>query len=310
MRSAGFSTPALEVGDARHVIGIQALRDDPAGEPLGEVAQRASRQRGHSLEESLLHPDVQVEGQIDGPADQVGTFFHTQVGLRGSDQFKDEIQGIDEDEVADAPFAAAGRDENLQLPQILLPPGMLGVETEPIELGPVGQQWRDHGRDPTVGRIRHEPHLASQKTAVKSLVEFAQVRGRQGVVCDGQALLEQVVPEARALIRIGIGAFAGRMSLGEAGQGGARHGHGGEDPIFGRAGVQGTQPGQHLFEVSLVGQVHVLDSLMSEGRTVWTLLTINLATPKDKAMHVLLVPRQSLGTRSVGITCPRCYSFG
>ncbi len=63
----------------------------------------------------LVHPDVQIEGEIDRPADHLRVFVQTEVGTGGPDQFEDEVQPVDENEMADAPLASAAVDEHLQL---------------------------------------------------------------------------------------------------------------------------------------------------------------------------------------------------
>ena len=75
---------------------------------------------------------------------------------------------------------------------------MFRVEPQPLELRPIGQQRRQHRRDPARGRIGHEPHVAAQQAAVQALVEFAQIGPGQAVVCHAAALAEPLVPEAPA----------------------------------------------------------------------------------------------------------------
>ena len=156
--------------------------------------------------------------------------------------------------MADAPAAPPGVDERLQLPQVPPPPGMLRVEAEPVEPGPVGQQRRDHRGNPAGGRVGHEADVPAQQAAVESLVELAQVGGGHGVVVHGRPMPEEIVPKSGPFRHVRIAARAVGVGGREAGQRRIGHGHRGEDAVLGLPRVERPQPRLHLVEVGFVAQ--------------------------------------------------------
>ena len=96
-----------------------------------------------------------------------------QVGFGSADQFENEVQGVDEDEVADAPLPGPGSRTPRSTP-VCRHQGCLG-ETEPSNSDHSFKERRDHRRDPAHVGMRQEPDLTAQETAVEPLVELAQV---------------------------------------------------------------------------------------------------------------------------------------
>ena len=86
--------------------------------------------RGTVVEERLLDLPIQLESEIDGPADGFRPFVQAKVGLRCADQLKGEIQPVDKDEMADAEAAAGFFGEQPHLPQITLEPGVRRFESQ------------------------------------------------------------------------------------------------------------------------------------------------------------------------------------
>ena len=82
------------------------------------------------------------------------------------------------DEMADAPFAPAALDERLESGSDSAATRDAMVEMEPVEFRPILQHRRDHRRNPADLGMGQKPHFAAQQSAVKSLVELAQVRRR------------------------------------------------------------------------------------------------------------------------------------
>ena len=200
----------------------------------------------HGLKERPLHPNIQIEGEIDGPADMLRIFVEAQIRLSAADQLEHEIQGVDEDEVADPPAARASLDEDCELPQIAPPPGVRLLEAKPVELRPVLQQRRDHRGHPADVGMGQKTNVAPEQSAVKPLIELAQVCAGQRVVFHGHPLGKQTVPEFGPLDGVGIFALRLRIALPEGGQGRAGKGHRGENPILGPAIIQVPQPLDHV----------------------------------------------------------------
>ena len=103
------------------------------------------------------------------------TFVQAQIRSRRADQLEDEVQGVDEDEVADAPLAR-GRARRR-------PPVAAGSAATRDATGRSGagrtrdQSFSSGGTideiQPTSG-MGQEPHFAAQQPAVEPLVELAQ----------------------------------------------------------------------------------------------------------------------------------------
>ena len=137
MRSAGCA-PSLEIGHRCHVVGIEAFRYDAAGNPLGKIAVAFRLPASARPRRTSVDCQVQFIAEVDCPANVLRTLLDAQVRLGGADQFENEVQGVDEDEVADAPLAAAALDKHFQLPPVTLPPGVLpgrsGADQTPTSL--------------------------------------------------------------------------------------------------------------------------------------------------------------------------------
>ena len=85
--------------------GVHALGDDPALDPLDHVAGGTAGQQADVLEKRVLHQRVQLERKINRSPDQVRLLDQAQVGIGRTDQFKDEIQAVDQNEMADPELA-------------------------------------------------------------------------------------------------------------------------------------------------------------------------------------------------------------
>ena len=111
-----LATPTLEVSHRGHVVRVDALGHDPAGHPTDHVAARPAVHERHAAEEVVLHRRVQREREVDRLANHLGLGFETHVRLGRPDQLEGEIQGVDQDEMADAEVALGPSDEKIELP--------------------------------------------------------------------------------------------------------------------------------------------------------------------------------------------------
>jgi len=83
---------------------IDAFRDDSAWYPLGKIAESPIFVRWGIFKKYLLHLHVELKCKIYDLLYLIRAFEKTQIGFCGTHQFKNEIEGIDKDEVADPEF--------------------------------------------------------------------------------------------------------------------------------------------------------------------------------------------------------------
>ena len=246
--------PLLEVGHRGHVKRVDALADDAAGDPLHHVAARAALHQHVGVEEDLLDQHVEREGELDGPPHHVGRLVESQVGLRGAKELEDEVEPVDQDEVAEAELAPRAGGERLELLAEAAEGHAGGVDPERIEARPVAQQRRDHRRDPARRGIGHVLHVAAGHAAVEPLVALAQIGRGHAVVEHGRLARQVLVPEGQAADGVGAGAVARGVLPREPLECAARRVHHREHLVGRAPRVERTQPAHHRDQVRAVGQ--------------------------------------------------------
>ena len=250
----GRPPPSLEVIHRRHVERVYALADDAARDPLHHVAARAALDEHPCLEEALLHQHVEREGEVDGAADHVGRVNEGHVGRRGAEELEDEVQAVNQDEVADAELAGPAvpqhGEQAAEAPKRLA----LGLDAERLEPRPVTQQRRDHRRDPAAVGMRHVLDLPADDAAIEALVALAEVGGRDAVVEHRCLAAQMLVPEGQPLGRLGALAVAVGVACGKCLDRGARRLHHRKHPVESAALIQRAEPLGDVVEVGAIGE--------------------------------------------------------
>src|SRR5271157_2913248 len=149
--------------------GIDAFGNNPSRYPLDHIAARPALEQGDFIKESLLYIQIKLICEIHRLPNVIRMVEQLKIGSRASKELEDEIKAIDEDEMADAEFALSGATKAVQLAEIEAIDIPVVVNREFLELGPVLEGRRDHGRDPAVFGMSHEAHFPAHHSAVEPL---------------------------------------------------------------------------------------------------------------------------------------------
>ena len=115
---------------------VHALGEDAARKPLHHVAARAPLQQRRVREKGILHPQVELESQVERPLHHLRAIQEREIGVGRADQLVDKVEAVDEDKVAETEFAGRAFYKQLELVQITLRPGRVGGQGELVKRRP------------------------------------------------------------------------------------------------------------------------------------------------------------------------------